>query len=374
MKQATTLIVGASISGLASAACLQRKGVDYFLIEKESQIASPWRNHYLRLHLHTNKRVSNLPYKKFDKRVPRYPGRLDVIEYLEEYCSYFNLDPLLNTTARRIRREGGWWITETDSETFASRYVVMATGAFGCPKAPGFTGMNTFPGKILHSYEYCSGAEFKGQEVLVVGFGNSACEIAIDLYEQGAKPSMAVRSPVNIVSRDILGIPILEISQVMNLFPPKVADILTAPLRRLLVGDISKLGLTKMQYGPFEQIQKNGTTPVLDIGTIKHIREGHIKIYGDIVSIDGSAVYFSDGASKPFDAIIAAIGYYRDYGEILEVDESRFEDLRLPASYQKYFGKDGLYFCGFWVGPTGQIHEIASDAKKIAKDISRKMI
>jgi cation diffusion facilitator CzcD-associated flavoprotein CzcO len=46
--------------------------------------------------------------------------------------------------------------------------------------------METFPGKILHSYEYKSGKNFKGQRVLVVGFGNSACEIAIDLHEQGA--------------------------------------------------------------------------------------------------------------------------------------------------------------------------------------------
>ncbi len=70
MKQTNTLIIGASIAGLASAACLQKKGIGYNIIEKESRIATPWRNHYNRLHLHTNKGLSNLPYKKLAKKSP----------------------------------------------------------------------------------------------------------------------------------------------------------------------------------------------------------------------------------------------------------------------------------------------------------------
>ena len=88
--------------------------------------------------------------------------------------------------------------------------------------------------------------------------------------------------------------------------------------------------------------------------------------------IEGSTVCFSDGKKENFDAIVACIGFNRDNAEIVAVDKQRFEDLNVPASRQKQFGDDGLYFCGFWVGPTGQIREIALDAQKIAKDISRK--
>jgi hypothetical protein len=224
----------------------------------------------------------------------------------------------------------------------------------------------------LHSYGYKTGGDFNGQNVLVVGFGNSACEIAIDLYEQGAVPSMAVRSPVNMIPRDLLGIPILKISMLMSRLPPRVADIIIAPLMRLLFGDITKLGLKKMSYGTFEQIQKDGNIPLIDIGTVKHIRQGHIKIYNNIDHISGKTVHFADGKKEDFDAIVAAIGYYRDYAEIINVDKSRFEDLKVAVNKQKYFGKDGLYFCGFWIGPTGVISEIASDAQKIAKDIAKK--
>ncbi|HEX5154075.1 MAG TPA: NAD(P)/FAD-dependent oxidoreductase [Parafilimonas sp.] len=372
MQQTNTLIVGASISGLASAASLQKQGIEYIIIEKQAQVATPWRNHYHRLHLHTNKRVSNLPYKKFDSTIPRYPSRQQVVDYLDDYREEFNINPIFNAEARSIKKEGEYWITETTNGIFKSKYMIIATGPFGKPKPVNFKGMETFPGKILHSYEYKTGKDFKGKNVLVVGFGNSACEIAIDLHEQGARPSMAVRSPVNIIPRDILGIPILEISQLMSNLPPRMADTINAPLMKLLFGDITKLGLKKMPYGPFEEIEKDGNIPVLDIGTIKHIRKGHIKIHDNIDHIEGRTIHFSDGKKEDFDAIVAGIGYYRDYAEIINVDKSRFEDLKLPVDKQKYFGKDGLYFCGFRVAPTGQIREIASDAKKIAKDIQKK--
>jgi hypothetical protein len=158
----------------------------------------------------------------------------------------------------------------------------------------------------------------------------------------------------------------------MSRLPPRVADIINAPLMRLLFGDITKLGLKKKPYGPFEEIQRDGTIPVLDIGTIKHIREGYINIYGGIDRIEGKTVHFSDDKQENFDAIVAAIGYYRDYAEIIDIDKSRFEDLKANTNDQKFFGQGGLYFCGFWISPTGQIREIAADAKKIAKDIAKK--
>jgi indole-3-pyruvate monooxygenase len=372
MIETDTLIVGASISGLALAAALQKHSVEYMIIEKTSEIASPWRKHYERLHLHTNKRVSGLPYKKFGDHVPRYPSRNEVLSYLEEYQKYFGIQPLLNTEASSIRKEEDYWITQTNNETFRSRYVIMATGAFGKPKPVYFEGMDSFPGAIMHSSAYKNGKDFKGKKVLVVGFGNSACEIAIDLYEQGALPCMSVRSAVNIIPRDLMGIPILEISQVLSRLPPRLADTINAPLMRLLFGDISKLGLQKKSYGPFEEIKKEGSIPVLDIGTISHIRKGHIKIYKGIERIKESTVCFSDGSNEDFNAIIACIRFSTENARIADVGNDRFDDLKFCADRQQLFGKDGLYFCGYWVGPTGQIHEISRDAKKIAKDIARK--
>ena len=372
MKEANTIIVGASISGLASAACLQKHGIEYIIIEKTNSVGTPWRNHYRRLHLHTNKRISNLPFKKFARTIPRYPSRQQVVDYLDDYQKEHMINPIFNTEAARIVKGPGGWMTETNNGVFKSKYVIIATGAFAKPKAVHVKGMATFPGQIVHSYDYKTGSDYKGQKVLVVGFGNSACEIAIDLYEQGAKPSMSVRSPVNVIPRDVFGIPILELSIAMRGLPARFVDTVNAPLLRLLVGDITKLGLKKLPYGPLEQIQKTASIPLLDIGTIKHIREGHIRIYDDIDHIQGGTVHFSSGKKEDFDGIVAGIGYDNGHAGIVDVDPSRFEDLKHPVNKQKYFGKDGLYFCGFWIAPTGQIREIGLDARKIAKDIALK--
>ena len=95
MNQTHTLIVGAGISGLACASSLQKQGIEYIIIEKQSQVATPWRNHYDRLHLHTSKNFSNLPYKKFGTAIPRYPSRQQVVAYLDDYQEEFNINPLL---------------------------------------------------------------------------------------------------------------------------------------------------------------------------------------------------------------------------------------------------------------------------------------
>jgi cation diffusion facilitator CzcD-associated flavoprotein CzcO len=372
IRQTNVLIIGASISGLASAASLKKRGIEYQIIEKQQEVVPAWKNHYDRLHLHTSKKLSELPYKSFDKSIPLYPSRRQVVDYLTDYQKEFDINPVFNTTAISVKRIGNYWFTETPQDTYQSKYVIVATGPFGKPKPINFKGMETFPGKIIHSYGYKTGKDFKGQKVLVVGFGNSSCEIAMDLFEQGATPSMSVRSAVNVVPRDIFGIPILQLALLMNFLPARLADKMNAPLIRLLVGDITRLGLRKLPYGPLEQIEKYGSVPLLDIGTIDHIRKGHITVRGDIDHIQDKAVTFTDGSRDSFDAIVAGIGYYRDYADIIEVESARFEDLKVSVEKQKYFGKDDLYFCGFWISPTGQFREIARDAQRIAQDIHRK--
>jgi hypothetical protein len=182
---------------------------------------------------------------------------------------------------------------------------------------------------------------------------------------------MAVRSPVNVIPRDVLGIPVLELSLLLSRLPPRIADAISAPLVNSLIGDLGKMGLKKMPYGPLQQIRKDGKAPVLDIGTIQHIRKGHIKIHDDIHHIEGNTTHFKDGRQEVYDAIIACIGYYRDDATIVHVDKRRFEDLKLSVDRQQFFGEDGLYFCGYWISPTGQIREIALDAQKIAAHIKK---
>lgn len=369
MKHTDTLIIGASLSGLACAAALQKAGVDFLMIDKNQAAGWPWHGHYERLHLHTNKRSSHLPYRRFDRAVPRYPSRQHVIDYINDYQKAFHLSPLFDTEALSVQKEVAWF-TATNRGVFRSKRVIVATGVYGRPRALQFRGMEQFPGPILHSSSYRNGSDFRGKPVLVVGFGNSACEIAIDLHEHGAKVAMSVRSAVNVVPRDALGIPIIEWSLLLSRFSPRIADAISAPLIRWLIGDLHKLGLRQLPYGPIQEISLHGHSPVLDIGLIKLLRQHRIGVYENIDHIDGRVVHFSDGRQGSFDAIIAGIGYEPSGLEMISVPKKRIDDLRFKTDRQQYFGEDGLYFCGFRVSPVGQIREIASDALKIARHIA----
>jgi len=372
MTSTPTLIIGSSAAGLASAACLQKEGLPFIILEKYSQVATDWRNHYDRLHLHTNKKCSGLPFKNFDRSLPNYPSRQDVVKYLDHYAEELSIRPVFNAEVLSVKKEGDHWITKTGKETYQSRFVIVATGRNHKPKIPDLKGQSSFKGDILHSSQYKNGKAFAGKNVLVVGFGNSGCEQAICLHEHGARPSLSVRSPVNVIPRDIFGFSVLEVGKLTSLFPPRVADKINAPLLKILVGDITKLGLKKSKYGPLEQIEKEFKIPLLDIGTIKLIKQGHIKVYGDIVKIEGNTVYFEENKHEKFDAIILATGYQHNLESFLNLSSDRMNDLNKCVDKQSHFGKDGLYFCGFYVSPMGMLREIGIEARKISKEIAKK--
>ena len=366
-----TLIVGASAAGLSCAAQLKHSQIPFEVIEQHSNVGNAWRNHYDRLHLHTNKSSSNLPFSKFPDKVAKYPARQEVVQYLEQYCLDHDIKPRYNTTVQRVVSSNGSWIIKTDKGELESHNVIICTGNTNQPKQVVKPGMDTFPGKIIHSSEYHNGREFAGKKVLVIGFGNSACEIALCLHEHGAFPSMSVRSAVNVIPRDILGIPVLQLGILMASLPPRLADNLNKPLMNILVGDIEKYGLKKLPYGPMEQIARNRSVPLLDIGTMDLIKAGKIKIYGDIQSIEGDLVKFYHD-SVQFDAIIMGTGYRTGLEKFISIDQQRLDDIRLSIKNRKFFGVDNLYFCGFHVSPSGMLREIGLESKIIAAAIKEK--
>ncbi len=365
------VIIGASAAGLATAACLKRLGIDFVLLEQEQQVAVRWRNHYDRLHLHTNRGFSGLPYHPMPSNYPQYPSRDQLVAYLEDYVKAFDLAPKFGQKVASVEAQDGGWMTKTADTTYQSDFVVIATGYTRQPFMPTFPDMELFKGKILHSKEYRTGVAYKGQSVLVVGFGNSGGEIAIDLYEQGAKPSLAVRNPVNIIPRDILGIPVLAIGVYSSMFPPALNDFLFAPLISLMIGDVRKLGLRKHPYGPLQQIQRDKRIPLIDVGTVRHIREGHITVYPGISRFNVDGVVFEDGQEQAFDAVVMATGYRPALQDFLTEAERVLDAEGVPLVSGRESALPGLYFCGFYVSPSGMLREIGIEAQKIAKAIQQ---
>lgn len=363
------MIIGASAAGLATAACLKRLGHEHVLLERSTSVGASWRGHYDRLHLHTNKGASHLPFVPFGRSVPRYPSRTEVVDYLQGYVDAVGLSPRYDQAVTRVHRVDDAWITRTGTATYRSRDVVVATGMTRTPFVPTWPGQADYTGEVLHSSAYRNGQPWFGQRVLVVGFGNSAGEVALDLHEHGARPTLAVRSAVNVIPRELLGIPILLIASVLNLLPPRVADALGAPFSRLSVGDVGALGLRRLPYGPMEQTRRDRHVPLIDIGTIAAIRAGHVALRGDVAGLTPAGVRFADGTEEEYDAIVAATGFRAAVTEFLDSPSALDAD-GLPRR-SGHEVTSGLYFCGFYVSPIGMLRQIGIEARQIARAIHR---
>ncbi|MGZ5768651.1 MAG: flavin-containing monooxygenase, partial [Caldimonas sp.] len=238
------LVIGAGPAGLAVAATLIAKGRQPLVIEKADTVGSSWRAHYERLHLHTVKTLSALPGMAFPKQLPRYVPRQGVVDYLSAYAARAGIEPRFGAEATAIVRDGDRWRTTTSAgQTIRSNVVVVTTGANHQPNVPELDGEHQFAGTILHSRDYRSAAPFAGRRVLVVGMGNTGAEIALDLAEQGVRAALSVRSPLNIVYRDVLGRPTQLTSMALARLPTAWGDALARVLRNLTVGDLSRWGI-----------------------------------------------------------------------------------------------------------------------------------
>ncbi len=226
----------------------------------------------------------------------------------------------------------------------------------------------------MHSSQYRNGEPFRNQKVLVVGFGNSGGEIAIDLWEHGAQPSLAVRSPVNVIPRELLGIPILAIGIAQRKLPPRWADALNAPILRTAMGDLTRYGLRKLPHGPVTQIQSDGRIPLIDVGTIKLIKRGQVAVQAGIERFTEDSVLFTDGKQGKFDAVILATGYRPQVNTFLEGASKAYDENGTPFSSGQEMPTPGLYFCGYYVSPTGMLREIALEARRISASIARKYV
>jgi indole-3-pyruvate monooxygenase len=361
-------IVGAGPSGLAVAACLKQQGIAAVILDGAQRVGSVWRKHYDRLHLHTHKGGSALPGLAFPSEYPRYPSRQQFIEYLEQYARHFALAPAFEEAVTQIVRDGPNWAITTSKRNLASKHVVVATGYTRVPLQPTWPGLDGFRGEVLHSSRYKDGSAWKGKQVLVVGLGNSGGEIAIDLHEHGAHPTIAVRSPVNVIPRQLLGLPILLVGAVFRPFPAKVADFMAAPLLALSIGNITKLGLRKRSYGAMEQIKRDGRVPLIDVGTLALVQQGHVKIKPSVQRFTETSAVFEDGTTEPFDAVVLATGYRPGLADFLPSAGALCDEKGFPRGSGEV--APGLHLCGFKPSARGMLKEIGIEARRTARDIA----
>ncbi|HEX2032173.1 MAG TPA: NAD(P)/FAD-dependent oxidoreductase [Actinomycetota bacterium] len=368
------LVVGAGPAGLAAGAMLRRRGVDVLLVDRGGAIGDSWRQHYERLHLHTVRWLSNLPGLPIPRAEGKWVAKEGVVRYLEAYARHAALDVRLGTEVRRLERTGDGWIARTNAGDISARAVIIATGYNRVPVLPPWAGRETFTGELIHSSAYRNPGPYRGKDVLVVGTGNSGAEIAVDLVDGGAARVMiSVRTPPNIMRRDIAGFPSQLLGVALRRLPPPVVDRMAAVVRRVAIGDLRPYGLPPPPRGTYTGLREHDRVPILDIGLVRLLKRRQVQVVPAVRAFDGADVVLADGSRLRPDAVIAATGFERGLDDLVGhlgiLGPHGRPVVNGPATDPR---AADLYFIGFSNPISGNLREVGIDARKIARAIARR--
>ena len=373
MAEQQVLVIGGGPAGLAAGAELKRRGIEPLLLEASDRVGNSWHGHYDRLRLHTVRWLSGLPGMPIPKRAGKWVPRKRFIRYLETYAERQGLPIRFGTEAKRIERTDGIWTVYTGAGPISAEHVVIATGYNRRPRMPEWPGASTFTGELLHSSDYREASPYADKDVLVIGTGNSGAEIAVDLVGGGAASvTVAVRTPPNIMRRDIKGFPSQVTGVLMRRLPPKLVDVMARGVQRLSIGDLRPYGLPPSPRGVYTRLRVDNVVPILDIGLVDLVKERKVRIAAAVTAFDGDEVVLADGERLRPDAVVAATGFDRGLEEMVGHlgilgDHGR----PLVRGSMTHESAPGMYFIGYANPISGALREIGIEARRIARAIQR---
>ncbi len=366
------IIIGAGPAGLAMAGRLHHAGIDYTILEKSKKVGNAWHNHYDRLHLHTVKQWSHLPYMPFPNDFPTYVSRKQLVDYFDKYVARFNIQPIFNEEINSIKKKREHWqLNASSGKSYFAENVIIATGLNSKPNIPKWEGQEEFNGDIIHSAFYKNPKPYIGKKTLVVGFGNTGAEVALDLSEHGVETYVVARGEISLVPRDLNGRPVQVTAKQLEKLPFGFGDWLGSQIRKIYFGNVKKYGIKVAKGHPAVLLKETGKTPLIDIGTITAIKKGQIKILPDIDYFTAKGVQFKNGQHIDFDSVILATGFHAKIEKLIERGQELLDKYNCPkgaiaAGYHK-----GIYFVGFDNYKLGGIiGTIVDDSKTVVEVLS----
>ncbi len=341
-------MIGAGQSGLAMGYYLKKSGLSFLILEASGEAAGAWPNYYESLKLFSPGKFSSLPGLSLSTVKNEYPSRNQIIQYLKDYALYFELPIVFHKRVEQVSKTPhGFQITTISGEEYLSQNVVCATGTFNNPFIPEIEGINKYRGKVLHSAQYKNIEPFRNQSVIVVGRGNSAIQIAIELSEV-SDTTLAVREPISFIPQKFLG------KDIHFWF---------------LITGIDSF----WSFG--RKFAKNSS--VIDLGEYEQrIKEGNPKVRKMFESFFEDGVIWSDGSKEEIDSVIFATGYRANIGflkntEVLDKNGEPFHKSGVSTSIP------GLYFVGLPAQrsfASATLRGVGADAKYIVKRIRKNFV
>ncbi|MGE0715676.1 MAG: flavin-containing monooxygenase [Alphaproteobacteria bacterium] len=359
-------IVGAGSSGVAAAKALKQSGVDFDCFEKGSDIGGMWRygndngmsSAYRSLHIDTSRRNLGYPDFPIPDDQPDFLSHSQVLAWLEAYAERFGVRPhvAFGTEVAAVEPDGaGWRVRLAGGDVRRYGWVIVANGHLWDPRLPDFPGV--FDGPTIHSHDYRTAAPYEDKDVLVVGIGNSAVDIAVDIARRARGVHLSTRRGAWIAPKYIMGVPtdrwVAFMTRRLRL-PTPVARAAIRWLMMLTQGDQRRYGVPR----PAHPIWREHATISQEL--LPAIGHGRIRMKPDVAELRHGEVAFADGSVGRYDAIVYATGYRTTFPFLdPAVFAVRDGDARL---YRRMLppARPGLAFIGLVqpIGPTIPLVEI----------------
>lgn len=378
-------IIGAGPSGITACKILQEGGITFDCFEAGSDIGGIWRYNndngmsaaYKSLHINSSKKLTQYTDFPMPEDYPDFPHHEQVYAYLRSYADHFGIRQQItfNTSVEKVTpTEGGkYLVTLSNGEERAYNYVIVANGHHWKPRWPEPPFPGEYSGEILHSIAYRTPDIFQNKDVLVVGIGNSAVDIACDAARQySGKVVISTRNSAYIIPHYFLGKPFGELSRNSpSILPLWVKRILLKAVLWLARGNQENYGIPR----PNHKILSSHHTVSQDIFALAGRKR--ILFKPDIASFSGKKVQFTDGTSDAFDLIVYCTGYKISFPFLDNriIDVKTIEDSNNLLLYRRIVLPDhpNLFFLGFVQPSISILPVVEAQSKWIAAVIKREI-
>ncbi|MDO6798161.1 flavin-containing monooxygenase [Shimia thalassica] len=373
-------LIGAGPMGLAAAKVLKEQGIPFQGFELHSDVGGLWdidapqSTMYESAHLISSKRMTEFADFPMADDVAEYPSHRELTGYFRSFADHFGLKPHYNFNAEVTRIEPvgdngeGWrlcWRDPDGAHEAIFKGVLIANGTLSEPNMPSFKG--TFEGELIHASQYRSASQFDGKRVLVVGAGNSGCDIAVDSIHHAVKTDLSMRRGYYFVPKYVFGKPADTMGGAIKL-PMWLKRPMDSLILKWFVGDPQKYGFPKPDYKLYE------SHPVVNSLVLYHAGHGDLTVQPDIDRFEGKTVVFKDGSQAEYDMVLAATGYKLHY-PFIEKDLLNWQE-DAPHLYLNAFHpeRDDLFVLGMveatglgWQGRHEQAEMVARYIKGLAE-------